>query len=126
MLKLARGAHTGSNPFNWGGTCNIDLADPYFYTTEQLQAEDWHAPATLAGVATFPSAPMDPNEVDYMTSGRFSAEGRMNINVNGLTQFRVYFTTRSNNNGVSDYLGFYSAEAVETRKPKLLIEYSID
>jgi len=126
MLKLARGAHTGSNPFNWGGTCNIDLANPYFYTTEQLQAEDWHTPATLTGVATFPSAPMDPNEGDYMTSGRFNAEGRMNINLNGLTQFRVYFTNPRNNNGVSDYLGFYSAEAVETRKPKLLIEYSID
>lgn len=126
MLKLARGMKTGLNPFNWGGTCNIDLANPYFYTSEQLQAQDWHAPATLTGVASFTSAPMDPNEGDYMISGRFNAEGRMNINLNGLTQLRVYFTTPRNDNGASDYLGFWSAEAVETRKPKLLIEYSID
>ena len=66
------------------------------------------------------------DEGDYMVSGRFNADGRMNINLNGLTQLRVYFTTPRNNNGQADYLGFYSAEAVETRKPKLLIEYSID
>jgi hypothetical protein len=125
MLKLARGAHTGTNPFIWGGNCNIDLANPYFHTSEQLQAEDWFAPATRTGVATFPSAPTDPNEGDYMISGKFNAEGRMNINLNGLTQFRVYFTNPRNGSS-SDYLGFYSAEAVETRKPKLLIEYSVD
>jgi hypothetical protein len=126
MLKLARGMSTGTNPFNWGGTCNIDLANPYFYTSEQLQAQDWHASATVPAVASFTNAPMDPNEGDYMISNKFSAEGRMNINVNGLTQFRVYFTTPSNNNNASDYLGFWPGEAIETRKPKLLIEYSID
>jgi hypothetical protein len=126
MLKLARGTQMGINPFNWGGTCNIDLANPYFYNSEQLQAADWHAPATVTAVASFPSAPTDPNEGDYMISNKFSPEGRMNINVNGLTQFRVYFTTGSNGNNAPDYLGFWSAEAVETQKPKLLIEYSID
>jgi len=127
MLKLASGAKSySSNPFNWGGTCAIDLAVPNFGTSEVLEGGDWEAPATIAGVASFASAPADPNEGDYMVSGRFSADGRMNINLNGLTQLRVYFTTPRNNNGQTDYLGFYSAEAVETRKPKLLIEYSID
>jgi hypothetical protein len=60
-----------------------------------------------------------------MISGRFNAEGRMNINLNGLTQFRVSFTERSNGGG-TDYIGFWPAEAIELRKPKLLIEYSID
>jgi len=126
ILKLARGANSGSNPFGWGGTCAIDLAVPNFGTSEALEAGDWEAPATVAGVASFASAPADPNEGDYMVSGRFNAEGRMNINLDGLTQLRVYFTTPRNNNGRADYLGFWSAEAVETRKPKLLIEYSID
>jgi hypothetical protein len=127
MLKLASGAKSySSNPFNWGGTCAIDLAAPYFHTSEALEGGDWEAPATIAGVASFASAPADPNEGDYMISGRFNADGRMNINLNGLTQLRVYFTNPRNNNGKTDYLGFYSAEAVETRKPKLLIEYSID
>ena len=126
MLKLARGTNRfSSNPFNWAGTCHIDLANPYFYNSEVMEDEDWHAPATAAEVATFSSAPLDPNEGDYMISGRFNAEGRMNINLDGLTQFRVRFTELSNG-GVSDYLGFWSAEAIEIRKPKLLIEYSID
>ncbi|MBW1812018.1 MAG: hypothetical protein JRJ87_27785, partial [Deltaproteobacteria bacterium] len=126
MLKLAHGTDAGISPFNWGGTCSVDLATPYFHTSEDLQKEDWEATATVAKVASFASAPADPNEGDYMVSGRFSAEGRMNINLGGLTQLRVYFTTPTNNNGQQDYLGFYSEEAVETRKPKLLIEYSID
>ncbi len=126
MLKLARGAHSyNDNPFNWGGTCNVDLANPYFHNSEVMEPEDWHAPATAAAVAIFSDAPMDPNEGDYMISGRLNAEGRMNINLNGLTQFRVRFTNLSNG-GASDYLGFWPAEAIETRKPKLLIEYSID
>ena len=126
MLKLASGIKSGSNPFTWGGTCTIDLGVPDFHTSADLQKEDWEAPATVANVASFTSAPSDPNEGYYMVSGRFSAEGRMNINLNGLTQLRVYFTTPRNNNTNADYLGFYSAEAIETRKPKLLIEYSID
>ena len=126
MLKLASGAKSGTNPFYWGGTCAIDLAVPYFGTGEALEGFDWQAPATVAGVGSFASAPADPNEGDYMVSNRFSPEGRMGINLNGLTQLRVYFTTPRNNNTQSDWLGFYSAEAVETRKPKLLIEYSID
>ena len=126
MLKLARGADSGSNPFGWGGTCAIDLAAGHFGVSEALEAADWEAPATVAGVASFASAPADPNEGYYMVSNRFSPEGRMNINIEGLTQLKVYFTTARNNNGQADYLGFWSAEAIETRKPKLLIEYSID
>jgi len=126
MLKLARGADSGSNPFGWGGTCAIDLASGHFGASEALEAADWEAPATVAGVASFASAPADPNEGYYMVSNRFSSEGRMNINLDGLTQLRVYFTTPRNNNSQADYLGFWSAEAIETRKPKLLIEYSID
>ncbi|MHC5061128.1 MAG: choice-of-anchor W domain-containing protein [Planctomycetota bacterium] len=125
MLKLARGASVGTNPFNWGGTCNIDLAAPHFHNSLEMEPEDWGAPATATAVATFLSAPTDPNEGDYMISGKFNAEGRMNINLDGLTQFRVYFTVPRNSSG-TDYLGFWSAEAVETRKPKLLIEYTID
>jgi hypothetical protein len=125
MLKLARGEHSGVNPFSWGGTCYIDLANPYFYLSEEMEPQDWHTPATAAGVATFSSAPMDPNEGDYMISSNFNAEGRMNINLNGLTQFRVRFTNLSNG-GTTDFLGFWPAEAIEIRKPKLLIEYSID
>jgi hypothetical protein len=124
-LKLSYGAKTGINPFSWGGTCYIDLASPYFYTGGELQNEDYEAPATVPTVAYFSGAP-DPNEGGVMISSKFSAEGRMNINLDGTTQFRVYFSNPTNNNGSTDYLGFYSEEAVVTRKPKLLIEYSID
>ena len=125
MLKLARGSHSGINPFNWGGTCYIDLANPYFYLSEQMEPQDWHVPATAGAVATFLNAPLDPNEGDYMISSGLNAQGRMNINLNGLTQFRVRFTNRNNGSG-TDYLGFWPSEAIELRKPKLLIEYSID
>jgi hypothetical protein len=47
MLKLAHGSDDyDTNPFNWGGTCYVDLANPYFYNSEEMEPEDWHAPAT--------------------------------------------------------------------------------
>jgi len=121
-LQMTRGADYGQDPFGWGGACNIDIANPAFGTTE-LEASDWETPADAVAVATFAA---DPGAENVMTSSDFNAAGRANINRSGTTQLKVYFTQRTNGDAVKDSLGFYSGEAAQTKKPKLIIECSVD
>ena len=119
-LQMTRGAESGQDPFSWGGACNIDIANPAFGDVG-LDPNDWEAEADDEAVATFAA---DPGAENVMTSGDFNAAGRANINRNGTTQLKVYFTELNNDDAVKDTLGFYSGEAVQTKRPKLIIECS--
>jgi len=119
-LQMTRGDAAGQDPFGWGGACNIDIANPSFGAVA-LEASDWEAVGDADAVATFEA---DPGAENVMTSGDFNAAGRANINRTGTTQLKVYFTQRTNSNGVNDTLGFYSGEAFHNKQPKLIIECS--
>ncbi|RKY12412.1 MAG: hypothetical protein DRP65_01385 [Planctomycetota bacterium] len=121
-LQMTRGAEDGQDPFGWGGACNIDIANPSFGNVA-LEASDWQAEADGVAVATFAA---DPGAENVMTSSDFNAAGRANINRTGTTQFKVYFTERTNGDSVKDSLGFYSGEAIQTKRPKLIIECSVN
>ena len=117
-LELTRGAKVGEDPFGWGGTCNIDVAQAF--DAEALEIGDWEAGADAVAVASFSA---DPGSENAMVSGEFDAAGRNAINKTGKTQLRVYFTTSNNGSGI-DYLGFYSGETtLQQKRPKLTIEY---
>jgi len=121
-LLLTRGADTGTNPFEWAGDCVIDIAAPYFGDSNELENLDWQAPASANSVANFLQ---DAGEEQHMLSTKFNAAGLSNIDLNGKTQLRFYFTTSTNLDQATDCLGFYSGEsAVLTKQPKLLIRYS--
>lgn len=119
-LQMTRGAESGQDPFGWGGVCNIDIANPAFGSTA-LEASDWEAAADVVGVATFAA---DPGPDNVMPSSDFNAAGRANINSSGTTQLKVYFTQLNNGDAARDTLGFYSGEAVQTKRPKLIVECS--
>jgi hypothetical protein len=116
-IEMTRGAESGQDPFEWPGTCNIDIANPSFGNAG-LDPNDWEALGNAVAVASFTA---DPGAENPMTSTDFNSAGLTNINRNGTTQFKVYFTQWHNNNSVSDYLGFYSAEADQIKKPKLIV-----
>jgi hypothetical protein len=119
---MTRGWQQGQDPFDWPGTCNIDIANPSFGDVG-LDPNDWEAPGDAVAVASFPA---DPGDENVMTSSDFNAAGLSNINKNSTTQFKVYFTPLHNNDSSADYLGFYSGEeAIQTKKPRLIIECSI-
>ena len=112
------------DPFTWAGDCLIDIANPHF-GSEALEASDWEATGTAAAVAQFLA---DPGDEQPMPSTEFNQQGRDNINKDGITQLKVYFTTELLDNGDSDFLGFYSGEyaAVENLKaPQLVIRYQV-
>jgi hypothetical protein len=121
-LEMIRGAESGQNPFDWPATCNIDIANPSFGAVA-LEDSDWQAVGDAVAVASFTA---DPGTENPMTSTDFDSAGLANINRNGTTQFKVYFTPLQNNDAIADYLGFYSGEAVITKQPKLIIECSIN
>lgn len=121
-LKMTRGGQSGQNPFDWPGSCNIDIANPSFGDVA-LEDSDWETVGDAVAVAFFSE---DPGAEDVMVSSDFNAAGLNNIDRNGITQLKVYFTTLHNNDSIADYLGFYSGEAVETNRPGLIIECSIN
>jgi len=123
QLQLTCGKIFGTSPFNdWGGTCNIDIANPYFHTTASLQNDDYQAAANADAVASFTENPIVEEPI---LSTQFNTQGRNNINTGGTTQLRIYFTTPTNNDGSEDYVGFYPGEAVYPEKqPKLTVRYA--
>jgi|GEM_PF-2190851 len=111
------------NPFDWGGSCKIDIAMGHLGTDVALENCDYEAVADATGIATFSE---DPGREQPMVSSEFSAVGKNYISKTGITQLRVYLTLPTNNDSKSDYLGFYSGEYAsqqELKVPKLIIRY---
>jgi len=120
---MTRGHEEGENPFTWAGTCNIDIATPFFGDSNGIENLDWQVAADATNIANF----SDPGTEDTMISTNFNLIGLNNINKNGKTQLRVYFITPSNG-PVNDYQGFYSGESAgeDFKAPELIVEYSTD
>ncbi|MHC4721719.1 MAG: hypothetical protein ACYS6I_03315, partial [Planctomycetota bacterium] len=104
-------------------TCFIDIASPYLGNSEALESVDWQATPDASSVAYFTA---DPGEDQAMVSTEFNAEGISNINLEGKTQLRVYFTTPILDNGIWDSIGFYPGEYpdFESYRPTLIIRFS--
>ncbi|HIJ67028.1 MAG TPA: hypothetical protein HPP51_01920 [Planctomycetes bacterium] len=124
-VEMTRGRLRGQDPFVWGGNCVVDVASPYFGTGTQLENGDFEAVPDANNVAYFLA---DPGEFNTMTSTLFNAEGIENINLDGRTQIRVYFTVPTNGDAVIDSMGFYSGEyePFESYRPTLVIRFKPD
>jgi len=127
QLELTRGVledETGEDPFNWGGVCYVDIANPYFGSGITLNSSDWDAAPTAGSVAFFTGP--DPGADGKLLSGNFNSAGISNIGTGpgSTVQMRVRFTNLYDIG--EDYLGFYSGEhtAEPDYQPKLIIEYS--
>jgi hypothetical protein len=123
-LELTRDALSASadNPFDWGGSCLIDIASPHFGDSNELNVEDWGASANAVAIASFPE---DTTRYSQMVSTDFNLDGRMNINKYATTQLRVYFSTPTNEDSSTDYIGYYSKDwrHDESYWPKLTVRY---
>lgn len=121
QLELVRGNKVGTDPFVWGGSCVVDIANPYFGASSSLAEHDWEAAADAYAIASFAS---DPGTEQPMLSTEFNAEGLNNLNLDGKTQFKVYFVNSTDYDADSDNLGFYSGEQTDiNKKPKLKVRY---
>jgi len=122
-LEMTRGYMPllANDPFDWPGSCVVDVIAPYFGSIAGLENSDWEAVATATAIATFDA---DPGQDMPMLSSEFSEDGRNAISPTDTTQVRVYFTYRTDDDNVSDYLGFYSGEYEDAgMRPKLTVRY---
>jgi len=118
-LKHKRGA-ISHDPSDLGDM-KADIKKPSFGTTS-IENSDFQASADASQVATmsYPSGDGD------WSSGSINSTGRSYINKTGVTQFRIYFETDDNNDGYTDYFGFYSGDyEVTADHPKLEVKYQL-
>ena len=120
-LTLTRGYNNyQDNPFNWGGKCLVDIANPYFGYRAALDVNDYQAPATAYEAGYFP----DPCD-GLVIESEIDSNSLSYINTSGKTQFKIYFENPDNNNTNIDYIGYYSANNEEVgNHPTLEIVYN--
>jgi len=87
-----------------------------------LENEDFLANAAVvnAGVLSATSAPGDWGEM-LLNDGALRA-----LNLQGASQFRLYFTLPNNKDGMVDWLRFYSGNSQQTgTQPQLVVDYAV-
>jgi hypothetical protein len=113
-----------NNPFTWGLGLKADVCKNYFGTTTALQLSDfnfYNATNCNLLVGTFGSTPT-PKANWYSANILNTAFAQ--INTTGWTQFRLRFAKNDNNDGLADYLKFYSGNS-GLNSPQLIIEYTV-
>ena len=97
----------------------------YYLGLAALEKTDFQAALAPTGKTYGPFFPKPDN------SGWYSLDltaGKAYINklttLSGLTQIRLRFMLDDNNNTVTNYLSFYSGNAVVANRPQLIIEYT--
>lgn len=120
-VRLRRGTVVGTNPFTTHGTCFIDIkGGTGFGGATNLATGDFQAAADATQVGVLSNA---PNNGDW-SSGALNVTGLSFINKTGTTQLRIYFSLDDNDDGASDYIGWYSGEnATPVNRPVLEILY---
>lgn len=119
-VSLVRGSLTGTNPFTTHGTCRVDVRTGFFGAAATLAVSDFEAAATATAVATL----SNPAANGATSSGALDAAGLAAINKTGTTQLKIYFTLDDNDDGGSDYVGFWGGEAATAaNRPKLTVTY---
>ena len=107
----------GSDPLLTMGTLRTAIRKPYFGSSPSLAQEDFNAAASDRSVRNF-------SQINtYWYSATLNSSGLAYVNKTGLTQFRLYFSTPDNANGVSDYMKFSSGNSSAGYQPQLLIMY---
>jgi transcriptional regulator CtsR len=121
IVRLRRGAVSGTNPFSTHGSCVVDIkAGTGFSGSASLQTGDFQAAADATQVATLSNPAADGD----LSSGTLNATGRSFVNKTGRTQLRLSFTLDDNDDAASDYVGFYSGnDATASNRPVLEVTY---
>ncbi len=121
ILQLTRGGGFGTSPFTTHGALNVDVQSGAFSGNVALEASDFQAAATAVGVASMSSVSSN----GQVSSGSFDAAGLAAVNKTGTTQARLYFTLDDNDDGGSDYAGFYSgSNSTANNRPRLVVTYT--
>ena len=118
-LMIRKQGLVGSDPFSSLGPLHVDVRTGSFGGIP-LQVTDFQAAASKNVVGAIPKAPVGGWNQKVWTGSVFSF-----INKTGVTQFRLHFKLDDNNNGMADYIKFYSGNASESYRPQLIVEFYV-
>lgn len=120
-LRLRRRTVVGQNPFAWptAPSCLVDIKSGGFNGSTALEAADFQAPADQPGAGLLSDAlvNLDWSEAPLTSGLNF-------INRTGKTQFRVRFSSATNDDSVEDYIGWAGGkDATQASWPQLLVTF---
>lgn len=121
VLKIKKQGVVGIDPFASLGLLRIDIRKPFFGSAAGLALADFNSAPGKTNIGSFANAPVNNWYTRAWSTNTFFSH----INMTGSTQFRLQFITDDNDNGVSDYLKFFSGNAATTSRPQLILEYYV-
>lgn len=117
-LDIRRQGVVGTSPFATHGDLLADIRAGAFSNNLALQLTDFNAAAS-PGSNWERFTPLDA--VWY--AAQMSQNNLRFVNKFGVTQFRLYFALDDNDDMGTDYVKFFSGEALEAYRPKLIVTY---
>ncbi len=126
-LRLTRQSvvPSGSNPFRIFQGMLLDVRTGYFGGSSGLEARDFRAPANKGGALPQKVVASGGLYRIIFPSGAFSSVNLSSSNA-GLTQLRLRFKLGDNNDGIDDYISFFSGDAlISGYRPTLVITYYV-
>jgi hypothetical protein len=120
-LKIKQQSVTGGATFKMFQGLLVDIRKGIFGTSA-LKITDFQATASKPSVGPFTA----PAAGGWYTFNLTTAKAYINkaATNSGLTQFRLRFKLDDNNNGIANYISFYSGNSA-TNKPTLIIQYYV-
>lgn len=120
-LKIRPQGQVGSNPFLTHFGLKVDVKKSFFGSAIGLQLADFQALAGIDNIGTFGKTLSNGWYV-----ARLNPASLLQINLVGLTQYRLRFAKDDNDNLIADYMKFYSGNALaSTDRPELVIRYYV-
>jgi hypothetical protein len=118
-LKIRKQNLAGTDPFTTHDKLMAEIVKPFFGTTVGLALSDFQAAANkVAGLFGAP--------VNNWYSVTVGATSYQYVNLTGTTQFRLRFQKDDNDNGIADFVRFFSGNyATASSRPTLIIEYTV-
>ncbi len=119
ILKIKKAGVIGTNPMETHGGLYVDIKMEKFYTKPALQINDFQADPDVFEVGVFPNSLYSGWYKSALNSDAFPF-----INKVGITQLRLSFLLDDNNDNVANILKLFSGNAIKTKRPILIVEYS--
>jgi uncharacterized delta-60 repeat protein len=120
QVNIKRQGLVGTDPFTTHGALLLEIRNGLFSNDLDLRLSDFAAPASSSTPDTF-TGPLD----SWYTANLGSANVVF-INKYGITQFRLRFDLDDNDDLGSDYMKFFSGDALEeSNHPQLIVTYFV-
>jgi len=117
QLKIKKQSLVGTNPFTTHGNLLLDIRQGAFNQNLALETSDFSAPASSLIMDSF--SPL----TSTWYGANLSSPNLALINLFGLTQFRLHFTSDDNDDMSADYLKIFSGDSTDANRPRLIVTY---